>query len=151
MQLTVVGPRHHVVVRRRIKAHSPIHGMTVMMWMVMVVHVGWNWRLRIVMSMMIFLARAILMRSIVMVGSKMIVSVLRLSVVHVRIVVIAVRPIIYGVVVIISIVAWFILHIPTKKTAQSKLVSVGIKKCAIFLKVQLTEDCEAHEWPPGQP
>lgn len=88
--------------------------MPVMVWMVMVVHVRWNWWLRIVMGMMIFLARTVLVRGVVMVGSKVVVRMLGLSVMpHVWVVVvIAIGSIIDGVIVVVSIIAWFVLHIP---------------------------------------
>lgn len=113
--LTVVGPRHHVVVRRRIKAHSSIHCVAIVMKMLMVVHVGWDWRLSVVqVVMMAFLTRTVGMRWVVMVRREVVfVGMLRLPVMHVGvIVVIAVGAIIDGIVVVISIVARFILGVP---------------------------------------
>lgn len=78
------------------------------------------------MGMMIFLARTVLVRGIVMVWSKMIVRMLGLSVMHVWVVVvIAIGSIIDGIVVVVSIIARFILHIPVlKKKEKTQLHTV---------------------------
>ncbi len=98
--------------------------MPVVMWMVVVIHVVvGNRGLWVVKGVMIFRSRSVLVRrSIMMVRCKMLVRMLRLSIVHVGVVMmIGIGSIIDGVVVVVSIVAWFILHI----SASPQIVGKG--------------------------
>ena len=90
--------------------------MPIVMWKVMVQVIVWNRWLRIVVGMMTFWPWSVLVwwwRGVVVVSSsKVFVRVLRFSIVHVWIVVIGIRSIIYGIVVVVSIAAWLIFRIP---------------------------------------
>lgn len=145
---------HHVVVRWRIKAHSSIHPVPIMMWMMMLIHVRvWDLWLWIVNGMVVvFGARSILMMSIVLVmRSQVIISMLRFSIVHVRVVMmIGIGSFIDGVVVVVPIVAhWFIFHITVQ--ANGRVAHMRAANRSNKWKWKLTECCGAHEGPPGQP